>query len=108
MSDTIAPTGAASCSPTGGPGPVDQIDQIDQIDHAQLLAELLTSHFQVDPLAIVPGATLEDLDLDSLVLVELAVLLERRLGIKIAEGDLRIGQTLDQAADVLAAKRAGS
>jgi acyl carrier protein len=42
-------------------------------------------------------ATLEELGLDSLSLMEIAIVLQRECGVVIAEGDLRIDQTVDEA-----------
>jgi acyl carrier protein len=53
-----------------------------------------------------PDATLGSLDIDSLVLVELAVALEREFGVTVEAGDLRADQTLDEAAALVDARRA--
>jgi acyl carrier protein len=49
--------------------------------------------------------TFESLDIDSLVLVELAVLLERRFGVQVPEGELTAEQTIAEAAALVDAKR---
>lgn len=54
-----------------------------------------------------PDVTLGSLEIDSLVLVELAVSLERQFGVIVEAGDLRADQTLDEAAALVAARRAG-
>ncbi|MFC4032356.1 phosphopantetheine-binding protein [Streptomyces polygonati] len=51
------------------------------------------------------GATFESLDVDSLVLVELAVVLERRFGVRVPEGELSAEQTIGEAAALVDAKR---
>ena len=51
--------------------------------------EILIREFELDPASLVATATLrEDLDLDSLDALDLVVLLEKELGVKIAERDL--------------------
>lgn len=54
-----------------------------------------------------PDVTLGSLDIDSLVLVELAVAMERQFGVTVEAGDLRADQTIDEAAALVAARRAG-
>ncbi|MEU9167150.1 phosphopantetheine-binding protein [Streptomyces sp. NPDC048420] len=73
---------------------------------ATMISEILTGKFDVLPEDVTNEAVLEDLDLDSLALVELSLILEQRLGISIGDGTLNSRQTIDQAAgavDALAA-----
>lgn len=49
--------------------------------------------------------TFESLDIDSLVLVELSVVLERRFGVEIPEGELTSDMTIAAAAAQVDAKR---
>jgi acyl carrier protein len=49
---------------------------------------VLTTSFRVSEEAITPEATLADLDLDSLDVVELSMLLQRELGARISDGEL--------------------
>ncbi|MFD0206757.1 MULTISPECIES: phosphopantetheine-binding protein [Saccharothrix] len=49
--------------------------------------------------------TFENLDVDSLVLVELSVVLERRFGVKLPDGELTPELSLGEAASLVEAKR---
>jgi len=59
------------------------------------LTEILISKFHVDPADIVPGATLEGLELDSLDVVELGLVLEKEFGARITDDELVDAQRLD-------------
>ena len=62
------------------------------------LREMMTSEFDLAPEAIEPGKHLaDDLDLDSIDLVDLAVLLEERSGLKLEEEELKTVRTVDDA-----------
>ncbi|MFF9685816.1 acyl carrier protein [Streptomyces sp. NPDC014623] len=65
------------------------------------LAELLTNKLGVDAAELHPAATFEELDVDSLALVELTDIIEGQLGIVMAEGEIRKGATLAEAAQAL-------
>lgn len=70
-----------------------------------IIRDLLTDTFGVfggDPRR---DTTFESLDIDSLVLLELAVALERRFGITVPEGALFAEQTIAEAAEVVDARR---
>lgn len=64
-----------------------------------VLVRLLTDHFGVPHDLINPDATFEDMELDSLALVELATLLEDTLGVSLPEEGA--GRTLGEAAAYL-------
>ena len=51
------------------------------------LAELLITRFDVDTTEIRPDATFEDLEMDSLFLVELGLVIKRDLDVKLNEED---------------------
>jgi acyl carrier protein len=55
-------------------------------DTYESLRTLLTEKFEVDAALIRPEASLEDLDLDSLAVVELFVLLQERWEVPLDEG----------------------
>jgi RND superfamily putative drug exporter len=55
----------------------------DTINTFDVIRTALTSTFRVPEDEVVPGATLEQLELDSLALAEFALILEERLGVKI-------------------------
>lgn len=60
---------------------------------------------QVEPSKIVPEARFaDDLDADSLDLVELVMALEERFGIDVPEADLEGVKTVGQAYDLVASK----
>jgi acyl carrier protein len=49
--------------------------------------------------------TFESLEIDSLVLIEISVILERRFGVRIRDDELESTQTIGEAAAVVDAKR---
>ena len=60
---------------------------------------------QVDPAKVVPQARFaEDLDADSLDLVELVMALEERFGIDVPESELEGVETVEQAFKVVSSK----
>ncbi|MFI1258707.1 phosphopantetheine-binding protein [Streptomyces netropsis] len=65
------------------------------------LAQLLVDEFAVEPALVSPDATFEALELDSLSLVELAVMITEETGIVVA--DMSLDTTLAQAAEHYAA-----
>ncbi|OIV37887.1 hypothetical protein BIV57_08485 [Mangrovactinospora gilvigrisea] len=69
------------------------------------LVETLTGKFDVPPGEAAPETVLGDIALDSLVMVELTLILEDRLGFPIDEGALRSDQTVLEAANTLAELR---
>ena len=70
----------------------------------QVLQTILIDKFQVPADSLSPATRFEELDFDSLVLVELAVVLENRFGIEVPEGELQPEQTLGEAAALLSRK----
>jgi len=72
-----------------------------------VLAEVATEVLGVDSDAVMEEASFkDDLDADSLDLVEFVMALEERLDITIAEDELVAIKTVGQAADVVVAKLA--
>ncbi|PPS76233.1 acyl carrier protein [Streptomyces sp. MH60] len=67
-----------------------------------LLASVLGNKFEVPPEAIVPTATFEQLDLDSLAVVELFVVLTEELGIEVQDAEADPDLTLAGVADLIA------
>ena len=49
------------------------------------LVKVISERFKIEHTRIVPDATLEELGFDSLSMVDLVVLLERKLGLKISD-----------------------
>ncbi|MFE9022699.1 acyl carrier protein [Streptomyces sp. NPDC007808] len=52
------------------------------------LKEILVSKLKVDPEHITPDATREDIELDSLAVVELSLVLEKELDLRISDDEL--------------------
>ena len=67
------------------------------------------AEFGIEPTSIEPAAHLiDDLDLDSIDLVDLAVSLEQERGIKLDEDDLKSVRTVSDAVDAIRAALARS
>jgi acyl carrier protein len=69
---------------------------------------VLTATFEVPACEIVPEASLESLGLDSLSLVELALILQEELGVEVGEHETAGGTTVGGLARALAAKCAAT
>jgi acyl carrier protein len=68
--------------------------------------ELLVDKFGVPADDITPAATFEDLDLDSLDLVEFALAAEEEMGVRITDEEAEDLQTLDDTVKLLESKGA--
>jgi acyl carrier protein len=68
------------------------------------LVDLLVDRFQVDRAEIKPGVTFEDLEMDSLFLVELLVVIQSELGVRISEDTSSPQDTLERAAELIDAQ----
>ncbi|GAB1692430.1 acyl carrier protein [Krasilnikovia sp. M28-CT-15] len=68
------------------------------------IVEILNDKFYVPHADLAPTARFEDLNVDSLVLAELAVILQQRLGVPVDESDLPAEMTIADAAENLSAK----
>ncbi|MBE9375975.1 acyl carrier protein [Saccharopolyspora sp. HNM0983] len=66
----------------------------------QTLHEILVDRIRIAPDGIAPEATPEDIDLDSLAMVELSVALEE-VGIAITEGELKHVATVGDIAELM-------
>ncbi len=62
-----------------------------------LLVEAIADKADLDTAEIPFDATLKELGLDSLSLIEIAIAMQKQFNVFIAEGDLRIDQTVDEA-----------
>lgn len=75
------------------------------------LAEVLITEFDVDPAALGPDVPARNLDLDSLAMLELAVIVAEETGVKVEEmqlgPDVTLGQIADQFVELLASQKAG-
>ncbi|MCX4744406.1 acyl carrier protein [Kitasatospora sp. NBC_01287] len=68
------------------------------------LVQVLVSAFQLPADALRPEATLEELGLDSLAVVELSDILAEEFGVPIVDGELAAAASLDRLGELLAAK----
>ncbi|MBH5334681.1 acyl carrier protein [Streptomyces pactum] len=68
------------------------------------LVTLLTNGFGIEPGEVSPETTFEELDLDSLALVELTLAAQDEFGIQLADDDLHAANTLAQTVEVLDSK----
>lgn len=71
---------------------------------ADRIAAIMTGTFDIGEIA--PGAEFADLGLDSLVLVELAVILHREFGVVVTDEELVERGSVAAAADLVAERRA--
>ena len=75
------------------------------MNHAEILHEITTTlveMFQLDPKIVTPEARLvEDLDLDSIDAVDLAVKVQELTGKRLAEEDLRDMRTIEDVVAVV-------
>ncbi|MCX4854908.1 acyl carrier protein [Streptomyces canus] len=65
------------------------------------LVDLLVDRFEVDRAEIGPDTTFEDLDMDSLFLVELLLVIQSEFGVHIDDDDASPGDTITQVAALL-------
>jgi acyl carrier protein len=72
----------------------------------QMIRETLVDKFGVFGADLGPATTFDDLDVDSLVLVELAVILKRTFGVLLDVDELTAGLTVSQVAELVQAKLA--
>ncbi|MHC3475024.1 acyl carrier protein [Streptomyces sp. 7R007] len=68
------------------------------------LAALLTSRFGVDPAITDPNTTFGDLQIDSISLVELAMIAQEEFGVPVGDDDFTADHTVRTAAALLARK----
>lgn len=66
-----------------------------------MIIEILTGKFEIPAEEVALGTVFEDLAVDSLALLEMSLILEKRLGVSIEEGVLTSQQTVDEAARVV-------
>ena len=67
------------------------------------LTSLLSEHFGIDESMLLPASTFEELEMDSLAVVETAVIVEEKFGVVVSEGGdgLGLSTTLAEAVDFL-------
>jgi acyl carrier protein len=66
--------------------------------------DILVNRFEVEPDEIRPDITFEELELDSLFLVELGLVVEKELGVKINDGDATPRSTVASVAGLIEAE----
>ncbi|GAA1890210.1 acyl carrier protein [Streptantibioticus ferralitis] len=66
-----------------------------------MIIEILTGKFEIPAEDVSQDTVFENLAVDSLALLEMSLILEKRLGVSIAEGVLTAQQSIDEAARVL-------
>ncbi|MFF5566820.1 acyl carrier protein [Streptomyces sp. NPDC012623] len=74
----------------------------------ETLKEMLVSKLKVAPEQVTPEATREDVELDSLAVVELSLLLEKELGLQISDDELLEAATMGDMADLMAERSASA
>ncbi|WP_431684168.1 acyl carrier protein [Kitasatospora sp. KL5] len=67
----------------------------------ETLKEILVSKLKLSPEQITPEATKEDIELDSLAVVELSLTLENELGITISDDELLHAETVEEIAKLI-------
>jgi acyl carrier protein len=72
------------------------------------LRTILIERFGVPTDDVTPESTFEDMAVDSLIIVELALILRREYGLQLEDWDLTPEMTVPQAAEFLAKKGAVS
>ncbi|WP_030382866.1 MULTISPECIES: acyl carrier protein [unclassified Streptomyces] len=65
------------------------------------LRDILVGPFKVDPEKVTPEATLEQLGLDSLSVVELSLILEKDLGVRVSDDELLGTPTIGAMAELI-------
>ncbi|MER8187621.1 acyl carrier protein [Kitasatospora sp. NPDC094015] len=67
----------------------------------ETLKEILVSKLKVSPEQVTPEATKEDVELDSLAVVELSLVLEKELGVEISDDELLDAETIGDMAALI-------
>lgn len=65
------------------------------------LVNLLVNRFEVDRAEIKPDVTFEDLEMDSLFLVELLLVVQQEIGVKISEDTASPRDSIERAAELI-------
>ncbi|MFI0790355.1 acyl carrier protein [Streptomyces lydicus] len=107
MSDPVsAPLPGPGPTPGSPPGSAEMSPAASEAYAA--ICTALTETFGFLESELRPGATFEQLDIDSLALLEFALVMGAHLGVHSADTELRPGMTLGEAAEYVAALRSGS
>jgi acyl carrier protein len=70
------------------------------------LVNILVTRFEVEPDEVRPDITFEELELDSLFLVELGLVVQQELGVKITDDDANPRSTIASVAELIEAQLA--
>jgi acyl carrier protein len=70
----------------------------------KFIIDTLITKFQVSPEGLTADSMFESLEIDSLVLIELGVILGNRFDVEIDGGDLMTARTISKAAAVIEAR----
>jgi acyl carrier protein len=73
----------------------------------ELLKTIMVEDLKLDPAEVTPDATREDAGLDSLAVVELSMVLSRRLGVDIPDDELLELKTVADIAQLIEQRTAG-
>ncbi|KJY41161.1 hypothetical protein VR41_13795 [Streptomyces sp. NRRL B-1568] len=73
---------------------------------AQRIAEIMVDKFEVPAQKVDVNAEFETMELDSLVLVELAVMLQKQYGVAVDDWEIEEAKTIENTAALLLAKGA--
>jgi acyl carrier protein len=73
----------------------------------ELLKTIMVDDLKLDPAEVTPDATREEAGLDSLAVVELSMVLSRRLGIDIPDDELLELKTVAEIAQLIEQRTAG-
>ncbi|MFF4406542.1 acyl carrier protein [Streptomyces sp. NPDC001262] len=73
---------------------------------AERVSTVLSGQFKVKEESIAAEVTLGKLSFDSLVLIELGLVLDKEFGVEIADGELTEHQTISDLVELLTAKTA--
>jgi acyl carrier protein len=65
------------------------------------ITQLLITHFGVAAEAVTPDTTYEQLSLDSLVLIELTMIIKKELGVRLDDDALQAGSTIADTAELI-------
>jgi len=72
------------------------------------LRQIMSTKFQLDPQTIKLDSTLEDLGLDSLDMVELAMTIEETWGQHVTDDELNAAQRLEDVVSLVGDRQSGS
>ncbi|MEV5754665.1 acyl carrier protein [Actinoallomurus sp. NPDC052308] len=75
---------------------------------AERIIAVMAENLQVAAAVITPATVFDDLELDSLVLVELSVILRREFGVEVSDDELADSGTVGNAATLVNERIAGA